>query len=539
LDFSFYDVVWFWKDAHQDITDKKRQFGRWLGVSSDVGTELCYWILTESGKVVSRTSVQHVTVEDMLKPEVKQRYEEFETTLLERLKDDTFHIHHEEYTFTDDEYLGRNAWPRAELMTPPNEQYGNQWGDQLPHDEELTDHADDPEVYDEFINAQIVLHNEGEPKHGRVIKRACGSDGRPIGRRHPGDTWSPELGSREYVVQFDDGTVDWYTENIIARNIFSKVDRDGTDLTVLRDIVDHRKNHRALSKQDGRITTRSGATCHKITTIGWQLLVEFADGTQEWVDLHILKDSNPVELDEYAVANRISDEPAFAWWVPQTLRKRNRIVDKVKKRYWRISHKFGIRVPKSVEEALEIDRETNTDYWYKAIKKEMDKVLVAFEVVDGCRPEDVRANQCSQLRGHQEIKCHMVFDVKMDLTRKARYVAGGHTTDTPTTVTYSSVVSRDSVHIAFLLAGLNGLKVSACDIGNAYLNAKTREKIWTTAGIEFPPEWRGKPLRIVGKEDTETNLADFLTKVLGKARKDKLVAYVLRPHSVRTLERDE
>jgi hypothetical protein len=71
----------------------------------------------------------------------------------------------------------------------------------------LTDHADDPEVYDEFINAQIVLHNEGEPKHGRVIKRARGSDGRPIGRCHPGDTWNPELGSRDYVVQFDDGTI--------------------------------------------------------------------------------------------------------------------------------------------------------------------------------------------------------------------------------------------------------------------------------------------------------------------------------------------
>ena len=61
----------------------------------------------------------------------------------------------------------------------------------------------------------------------------------------------------------------------------------------------------------------------------------------------------------------------------------------------------------------------------------------------------------------------MIFDVKMDFTRKARFVAGGHLTDAPSSVTYSSIVSRDSVRIAFLVAALNGLDVMACDIGNS------------------------------------------------------------------------
>jgi hypothetical protein len=47
----------------------------------------------------------------------------------------------------------------------------------------------------------------------------------------------------------------------------------------------------------------------------------------------------------------------------------------------------------------------------------------------------------------------------MDFTRKARFVAGGHTTYTPGSITYSSVVSRDSVQLAFLIAGLNDLDV--------------------------------------------------------------------------------
>ena len=64
------------------------------------------------------------------------------------------------------------------------------------------------------------------------------------------------------------------------------------------------------------------------------------------------------------------------WWVHTVLRKRNRIVAKVK-RYWRTTHKFGIGLPKTVEEALAIDEETGTDFWRKALAKEMAKVKVA------------------------------------------------------------------------------------------------------------------------------------------------------------------
>jgi Reverse transcriptase (RNA-dependent DNA polymerase) len=87
----------------------------------------------------------------------------------------------------------------------------------------------------------------------------------------------------------------------------------------------------------------------------------------------------------------------------------------------------------------------------------------------------------------------MIFDVKMDFTRKARFVAGGHTTDTPSSITYSIVVSRDSVRLVFLIAGLNDLDVLAGDVTNAYLNAKCREKIWFEGGIETGED-RGKVL---------------------------------------------
>ena len=72
--------------------------------------------------------------------------------------------------------------------------------------------------------------------------------------------------------------------------------------------------------------------------------------------------------------------------------------------------------------------------------------------------------------------------------RKARLVANGNETEAPPTLTYSSVVSHDSVRIALLIAALNDLNILSCDIQNAYLTANCREWIYTIAGPEFGSE---------------------------------------------------
>ena len=64
--------------------------------------------------------------------------------------------------------------------------------------------------------------------------------------------------------------------------------------------------------------------------------------------------------------------------------------------------------------------------------------------------EQARSGKEPSMIGFQEIRCHENFDVKMDFTRKARsrkarLVDSGHTTDTPGSIMYSSVVSRDTV----------------------------------------------------------------------------------------------
>ena len=112
---------------------------------------------------------------------------------------------------------------------------------------------------------------------------------------------------------------------------------------------------------------------------------------------------------------------------------------------------------------------------------EMKNVRPAVEGYEG----DIK-----KLVGYQKIKCHFVFNVKLgeNFRRKARLVGGGHTTDPPSSLTYSSVVARDSVRILLLIAALNGLDILACDIQNAYLTAECREKIYTRAGPEFGSE---------------------------------------------------
>ena len=81
----------------------------------------------------------------------------------------------------------------------------------------------------------------------------------------------------------------------------------------------------------------------------------------------------------------------------------------------------------------------------------------------------------------------MIFDIKLgeNFRRKARLVGGGHTTRTPSSTTFPSVVSRDSVRIDLTIAALKNLDILARDIYNAYLTEICREKIWTFAGPEF------------------------------------------------------
>ena len=91
--------------------------------------------------------------------------------------------------------------------------------------------------------------------------------------------------------------------------------------------------------------------------------------------------------------------------VDNTCHKKEVIISKEKSAYWLTTHKYGIKIPKKIQGALNLDKENGNTLWYDAISKEMKNVRVSFEEWKG------KENQI--LPGYQKIKCHVIFEIKL------------------------------------------------------------------------------------------------------------------------------
>ena len=103
------------------------------------------------------------------------------------------------------------------------------------------------------------------------------------------------------------------------------------------------------------------------------------DGSTLWDKLYDLKKSHPVHRAEFIVAQNIDCKPAVNWWVKHVLRKSDRIVASIRKqqtRYQKKSHKFGIELPMTLEQALALDAKNGNTLWADAITKELQYVNI-------------------------------------------------------------------------------------------------------------------------------------------------------------------
>ena len=205
----------------------------------------------------------------------------------------------------------------------------------------------------------MALHHGDETVIGKVARRALGPDGTVTGRHDE----NPILNSIVYEVEFPDGQIKEYAANVLAENLLSQVDSEGFSASTFAGILDWRKNSNAVEKKDRFLVTKRVQRRLKQTTLGWDLLVAWKDGSETWIPLKNLKESNPVDVAEFAKARGIDDEPAFAWWVPCTLRKRDLIISKVKARIRRTTHKCGVEIPRDVEHAKELDAANGNGLW--------------------------------------------------------------------------------------------------------------------------------------------------------------------------------
>ena len=152
------------------------------------------------------------------------------------------------------------------------------------------------------------------------------------------------------------------------------------------------------------------------------------------------------------------------------------IISGVKFRARKTMHKYRIELSTSADHARELDRKNNNTLWIHALSKEIINIGVAFEVIlDGKqRPAD-----------WSKLTRHIIFDIKMDFTRKARWVLDGHKTPNPAISKYAGVVSRESIQITFTYAVLNDLDICLADIQNAYLQTLSSKKNCIICGPGF------------------------------------------------------
>ena len=479
--FEWYEWVKFRREGPKAAFPyPTEQLGRCLGPARSKGNSMSQHILTELGEVIPVQTVRRLTQNEIDNPNETHRRQQFDNAIKKRYGDSAN---------PPDNWLQRRRKKGDEMQHEDPSHQPNDISDDSEHKvytdlegnvEHSVPEADDIPDYDLFLNAEVLLPQDGEYlQAARVIGRSKDEDGMPVGLYNS----NPILNTRVYDVEFPDGGIRQYSANIIAENIFSQVDEDGYRYQLLDEIIDCKRDETAIEKTDGYLVDKNGRKRRRITTKGWKFLVAWKDGQQSWVPLKDIKETHPIEVAEYVKAHSLIDEPAFAWWAPYTLKKRDRVIMTVNARLRKKTHKFGIELPTSVAHAYELDRKNGNDFWRKAIAKEMGNVLIAFHIL--AEGEDPPMNL-------KELGVHIIFDIKMDLTRKARLVAEGHKTPTPEGSTYAGVVSRETVRIALTYAALLGLDVMAADILNAYLTAPTSENFYITCGPEFGPEFEGR-----------------------------------------------
>ncbi len=213
LDFGFYDWIWYRDNAGLGIT----KLGRWLGVSHRIGTIMSFWVLTSTGKVLSRTTVQRVTNLELQVDENKQKCTAFTTAIDQQVGGNDLAPHDE-----IGQLINNDDWEDPEFDDAFMEEFGTAINDPRLNEAD-TDFT--PDMYDDtYLNMELALPRDGaEVQFGRVVKRLRDKDGLPIGTAND----NPILDTRMHKVEFQGGYKASMAANAIAENLFSQIDDEG------------------------------------------------------------------------------------------------------------------------------------------------------------------------------------------------------------------------------------------------------------------------------------------------------------------------
>ena len=280
--FGWFEWVMF-RDTVAAYADDKMVLGRDLGPAIDIGPAMTREILKANGQVVYRSTVRALTPDEISDETMKRERERY-TESVNKVLGDPFK--YEDFVNNPD---------LEDLGTPIYEPYGDDDEESLGFVPESDDVDED--TYDQYVGAQVSLPIGDKMMSATVRGRKRHSDGTLRGKADA----NPILDTRTYEVEFPHGEKAEVAANIIAQNRYAQCDSEGNQYLLLAGIVDHRRDENAVAKPDMWITRGSNRRMRQ-TTKGWRLCVEWKDGTTSWERLADLKESNPIEVAEYAVA---------------------------------------------------------------------------------------------------------------------------------------------------------------------------------------------------------------------------------------------
>ena len=220
----------------------------------------------------------------------------------------------------------------------------------------------------------------------------------------------------------------------------------------------------------------------------YNVMVEWEPGEVTYEPLTLISKDDPITCAVYAKKHDLLDTTGWKHLkrYAKTSKRLIRAVKQSRIRQVRASARYqhGFQVPKDYNDAIRLDKENSNTHWQDAMDLELSQIH-EYKVFKDTGKAQFQNGKVVTPDGFQKIRVHFVYAVKHDGRFKARLVADGHLTKEPVESIYSGVVSLRSLRMVVFLSQLNDLEIWGADVGNAYLEAYTDEKLCIIAGPEF------------------------------------------------------
>lgn len=489
LIFYFWEPVYYKQLDAKFPTDSREALGRFVGIAENVGNAITFKILTESKKVIHRSVVRSAA-----RPGVFQnlRANEKAPKLAPKDPNCEIKIGNESIpvtveTVTEEDQPSDAAKPNEEEGETPIEMFPG--GEQTAGESRTFIRSAMEDAVKEGGNLPTI---DVESIQGRTFITTPDAEGEQKRAQIESVEPTEEFASdgKERLFRFRCKVGEERFEEILTYNR-------------MLDWCDHDKD-----KDDFyRILSISG---HRRKSKEWEVLVNWASGQSTWHGMNQIFQDDPVTVSMYAKKHGLLDTEGWKRCKRYCKNSKTlgRMLNQVRLKNFRNRpvYKYGLQVPRSHEEAMMIDEKNGDHRWAESEAKELSQLMEydSFESLGVGAPIP---------EGYKKIPCHFVYDIKHDGRFKSRFVAGGHKTGSPTESVYSGVVSLQGVRLVTFLAELNDMELWGTDVGNAYLESYTKEKVAFIAGPEFG-EYAGHTMVVIK--------AQYGLKSSGKCWHDKL-----------------